>query len=547
MTGAGFELAAPWLMKIVVIGGSGLIGSKLVTRLRGVGHEVVAASPDSGVNTITGEGLAEAVRGASVVVDVSNSPSFDDAAVMTFFETSTRNLLAQETAAGVRHHVALSVVGTERLAESGYFRAKIAQEQLIKDSAIPYSLVHATQFFEFLKGIADLSVQGGKVRLPPVLFQPMAADDVASALAWIAAGPPVNGTVEIAGPEHFRLDELVRRRLAELGDPREIIVDPDARYSGATVGLRTLLPHSTALLGETHFDAWLARSAAPAHMKEEFFESSSGLKVFLRSWRPPAKPRGVVVIVHGLMAHSGLYEWVAQSLAKNDLAVYALDLLGHGKSDGEHYFTESVDRYVRDVAKAVDIAKSRDPGLPVFVLGHSAGGVVSCTYALDHQKDIAGLVCESFAYEVPASDFSLSILKGLSHIAPHLKVFRLKDEDFSRDPQFVEKMKSDPLVHHQAYPTSTVAALARSDERLTREMPNLTLPVLILHGSEDKVTKPSGSQHFYERTGSTDKTLKLYEGHYHDLLNDVGKDLVMADIAQWLTRHSGAAAQAQPR
>jgi uncharacterized protein YbjT (DUF2867 family) len=250
------------IMKVVVIGGSGLIGSKLVIKLREHGHEAIAAAPSSGVNTLTGEGLAEALQGAAVVVDVSNSPSFEDAAVLKFFETSTRNLLTYEAAAGVGHHVALSVVGTERLSESGYFRAKIAQEEMIKNSAIPYSIVHATQFFEFLKSLADISSDGDKVRLPPVLFQPMAADDVASAVARVAVGPPVNGTVEIGGPEQFRLDELVRRRLATLKDPREVIADPNARYSGATVSLRTLLPGNTARFGKTRFETWLTQSAA---------------------------------------------------------------------------------------------------------------------------------------------------------------------------------------------------------------------------------------------------------------------------------------------
>lgn len=256
-------------MKIVVIGGSGLIGSKLVIKLREQGHEAIAASPNSGVNTLTGEGLAEALPGASVVVDVSNSPSFEDAAVLTFFETSTRNLLTYEAAAGVSHHVALSVVGTERLSESGYFRAKIAQEKLIRNSAMPYSIVHATQFFEFLKGLADISSDGDKVRLPPVLFQPMAADDVASAMARIAAGPPVNGIIEIAGPEPFRMDELVRERLAALKDPREVIADPEALYSGAKLNLRTLLPDDPARLGETRFESWLARSAAQIPRKDK--------------------------------------------------------------------------------------------------------------------------------------------------------------------------------------------------------------------------------------------------------------------------------------
>ena len=248
-------------MKIVVIGGSGLIGSKLVNKLREQGHEAVAASPDSGVNTITGEGLAEALKGASVVVDVSNSPSWEDAAVMKFFETSTRNLLTQEAAAGIGHHVALSVVGTDQLSESGYFRAKIAQEKLIKGSPIPYSIVHATQFFEFLKGLADISADGDKVRLPHVLFQPMAAEDVAAGVARIAVGPPINGTVEIGGPEQFRLDDLVRRRLAALKDPREVIADPNALYSRAKVGERTLVPGNNAQLGETRFETWLSQPA----------------------------------------------------------------------------------------------------------------------------------------------------------------------------------------------------------------------------------------------------------------------------------------------
>ena len=251
-------------MEIVVIGGSGLIGSKLVTKLREHGHDAAAASPNSGVNTVTGEGLAEVLKGASVVVDVSNSPAWEDAAVLTFFETSTRNLLTYEAAAGVGHHVALSVVGTDRLSESGYFRAKIAQEKLIKESSIPYSIVRATQFFEFLKGLADISFDGDKVHLPPVLFQPMAADDVASGVGRIAVGPPGNGIVEIGGPEQFRLDELVRRRLATLKDPREVIADPRARYSGAEVGERTLVPGKDAQLGETRFETWLTRPAAKA-------------------------------------------------------------------------------------------------------------------------------------------------------------------------------------------------------------------------------------------------------------------------------------------
>jgi uncharacterized protein YbjT (DUF2867 family) len=249
------------MTKIVAIGGTGLIGSKLVNKLREHGHEAVAAAPNTGVN-------AEAPLSASAnpspvrVIDVSNSPSWDDAAVLKFFETSTRNLLTYEAAAGVGHHIALSVVGTQQLSESGYFRAKIAQEKLIQESSIPYTIVHATQFFEFLKGLADISVVGDKVHLPPALFQPMAADDVASALAMIAVGAPANGTIEIAGPEQFRVDELVARRLASLKDSREVVADPDALYSGARIGERTLMPGKNAQLGTTRFETWLTLPAA---------------------------------------------------------------------------------------------------------------------------------------------------------------------------------------------------------------------------------------------------------------------------------------------
>ncbi len=245
-------------IKIVVIGGTGLIGSKVVEKLRAHGHEAVAAAPNTGVNTLTGEGLAEVLKGASVVVDVSNSPSWEDNAVLKFFETSTRNLLAYEAAAGVGHHVALSVVGTERLLESGYFRAKIAQENLIKDSSIPYSIVRATQFFEFIKGIADLSTDGNTVRLPSDLIQPMAADDVARAVCRVALGSPLNGTVEIGGPEQFHLDELVRRGLAARKDPREVVADPQARYYGIKLSETTLIPGRGARLGETRFETWLS-------------------------------------------------------------------------------------------------------------------------------------------------------------------------------------------------------------------------------------------------------------------------------------------------
>jgi len=250
-------------MKLVIIGGTGLIGSKLVIRIREHGHEAVAASPDTGVNTLTGEGLAEALQRASVVVDVSNSPSFEEKAVMNFFTTSTRNVLTSATAAGVKHYVALSVVGTERIPDSPYLRAKGAQETLIKGGRIPYSIVHATQFFEFVKRIADEATVGTTVRVPPVLFQPMAADDVAQAVARVAVGTPVNGTVEVAGPQQFRFDEVIRQGLAAQHDPREVVADPHARYFGAELGERSLIPWGEARLGEIRFGEWLGQPGLP--------------------------------------------------------------------------------------------------------------------------------------------------------------------------------------------------------------------------------------------------------------------------------------------
>jgi acylglycerol lipase len=272
-------------------------------------------------------------------------------------------------------------------------------------------------------------------------------------------------------------------------------------------------------------------------MKEEFFEGVGGLKIFARSWRPARKPRGVVVIVHGFNAHSGQYLWVAEQLVESGLAVYALDLRGRGKSDGERYYVAKFADYTSDVATFVSIAKQREPGQPVFLLGHSAGGVVSCVYAIEHQAELAGLICESFAFQVPAPDFALAVLKGLSHIAPHAHVLHLKNEDFSRDPQAVAAMNADPLIAHESQPTQTVAEMVRADERLKKEFPLFTLPLLILHGTADKATKPSGSQHFFDTASSKDKTLKLYDGHFHDLLNDLDKQVVMADVKSWLNAH----------
>lgn len=251
-------------MKVVVIGGSGLIGRNVVNRLRDRGHEVLAASPSSGVDTLTGEGLAQALAGAQVVVDVANSPSFEDRAVLAFFETSGRHLLAAERTAGVRHHLALSVVGSERLPESGYLRAKLAQEGLIEASGIPYTILRSTQFFEFLDGIIQAATDGEVVRLSPALMQPIAADDVAAALADLAVGPPLNGTVEVAGPEALPMDELARRRMSARGDTRQVIADIHARYFGAEVDDSSLTPGARPRLGPTHFKDWLERASVHA-------------------------------------------------------------------------------------------------------------------------------------------------------------------------------------------------------------------------------------------------------------------------------------------
>jgi acylglycerol lipase len=274
---------------------------------------------------------------------------------------------------------------------------------------------------------------------------------------------------------------------------------------------------------------------------EETFEAAGGLKVFFRSLRPQGKPRAVIVICHGVNSHGGQYSWVAEQLAKSGFAVYALDLRGRGKSDGERFYVENVADYVSDVAGTIRIAKSRHPGLPVFLLGHSAGGVVSCVYTLENQSEVAGFICESFAFQVPAPGFALAAIKALSHIAPRLPVLKLKNEDFSRDPKAVEALNSDPLISHEVQPAITVAALVRADERLRQEFPLITLPVLIMHGTDDKATVCEGSQFFYDTVGSKDKTLKLYKEHYHDLLNDIGKEAVMADIVGWIDKRIPAA------
>lgn len=276
-------------------------------------------------------------------------------------------------------------------------------------------------------------------------------------------------------------------------------------------------------------------------MKETTFEGTGGFNIYTRSWRPEeASPRAVVVIVHGFNSHSGYYAWTAQKLAENGLATYALDLRGRGLSDGERFYIDEFENYVRDVATLVETAKSENEDVPVFVLGHSAGGLIACLYALGHQSEIAGLISESFAFQLPAPDFALTVLKGLSHIVPHAHVLKLKNADFSRDPGVVEAMNTDPLLANEVQPTQTVAELVRADERLKFEIPNIKLPLLILHGTADKAARPSGSEFFFESAGSVDKTLKLYDGHFHDLLNDLEKEVVFADILYWLNERISA-------
>jgi acylglycerol lipase len=274
---------------------------------------------------------------------------------------------------------------------------------------------------------------------------------------------------------------------------------------------------------------------------EERIKSADGTPIFMRSWRPEGTPDAVVVIVHGFNSHSGYYGWVADQLTASRLAVYALDLRGRGHSDGERYFIESFGEYQADVHAVVETARTREPGLPIFVLGHSAGGVISSVYALEHQESLAGLVCESFAFRVFAPDLVLSLLKGVSQVVPHVHVLRLPIDDFSRDPEVVRAMKADPFVNDEVQPTLTVAEMVRADERLERDFPQFRLPLLILHGTTDKVTRAEGSELFHRNAGSADKTLKLYEGHAHDLLNDVDKDVVMADITGWIRARLGTA------
>ena len=277
---------------------------------------------------------------------------------------------------------------------------------------------------------------------------------------------------------------------------------------------------------------------------ERTFESVGGLNIFMRSWKPEGEPRAVIALVHGFNAHSGYMVWPAERFVANGFAAYALDLRGRGKSDGERFYVEEFSDYLADVNGLVEIARAENPGLPVYVLGHSAGGVVASSYVFEHQDNIAGLICESFAYDVGLPDAAALLIKGISHIAPHVHLYTLKNEIFSRDPEAVAAMNNDPLIANEKQPAETAAEMIRAAERLKENMPRFTVPMFIIHGTDDKATRYQGSQYFYDHSGSKDKTLKLYEGHYHDLLADLGKEEVMADIQGWLDERIPAGASA---
>jgi alpha-beta hydrolase superfamily lysophospholipase len=270
------------------------------------------------------------------------------------------------------------------------------------------------------------------------------------------------------------------------------------------------------------------------NMKESSFEGVGGLKIATRSWDAAGAPRAIMILVHGFNAHSGYMVWPGEQFAANGFATYALDHRGRGKSEGERFYVEQLSDYLGDLDKLVNIARSEHPGLPVYMLGHSAGGVIACNYAFEHQDEIAGLICESFAFDVGLPNIAALLLKGIGHIAPHIHVFTLKNADFSRNPEAVEFMNNDPLIKGESQPAETAAVLIKAAETLRENMPNFRVPVFIIHGTEDHATRYQGSEYFFDHAGSTDKTIKLYEGHYHDLLNDNDREIVMADILEGL-------------
>lgn len=276
-------------------------------------------------------------------------------------------------------------------------------------------------------------------------------------------------------------------------------------------------------------------------MNESFFEGVGGLKIATKSWKPEGKPKAVMILVHGFNAHSGYMEWPAEQFVADGFAVYALDLRGRGNSEGERFYVEKFSDYLGDVHKLVQIARTEEPDAPVFVLGHSAGGVIASSYVFEHQSEIAGLICESFAFDVGLPHLVQLALQGVSYLAPHVHVFSLNNADFSRDAAHVERMNNDPLIAKESQPAETAAEMLKAAERLKDNMPEFKVPVFIIHGTEDKATRPAGSQYFFDNTGSTDKTLKLYEGHVHDLLADTDKEIVMSDILSWVNERVPAA------
>jgi acylglycerol lipase len=279
-------------------------------------------------------------------------------------------------------------------------------------------------------------------------------------------------------------------------------------------------------------------------LTEEWIEGTGG-RIFTRHWEPAEPAKASLVICHGVNSHGGQSVRAGEEFAARGFAVTALDLRGRGKSEGERFYVESIDDYVSDLSRAIEVGRSRHPDLPLYLLGHSAGGVTSVTYALDYQDRIDGLICESFAFRVFAPNFALKLLEGASHLAPHAHVLRLKMEDFSRDPDWVAQLNADPLTEGEVQPVQTVASFARAGERFEREFGRIKLPVLILHGTEDKATRPDGSQQFFDEAGSADKTLKLYDGYYHDLLNDIGRERVMDDIVNWIDARLPVSQQAE--
>lgn len=270
-------------------------------------------------------------------------------------------------------------------------------------------------------------------------------------------------------------------------------------------------------------------------MNESSFEGIDGLNIFTRSWKPEGAARAIVVISHGFNSHSGQYLWTGEQFANAGFATYALDHRGRGRSEGERFYVEKFTDFTGDLGTFISIAKNENPGLPVYLLGHSAGGVIACGYAIEDQSQIDGLICESFAFKLPVPDLVLAVLKGVSYLAPHLHVFALNNKDFSRDPAVVESMNNDPLIKGESQPAETAAEMIKADQMLEKCFDRITIPVMIMHGTEDKATRPDGSQFFYDHAGSADKTLKLYEGHYHDLLNDIDKEIVMGDIISWIS------------